>query len=672
MEKDLNRYAYDLQSPKARNRKLSGGKAANLNQLINLGHLVPPGIVVSTLSFDRFLDDNNLRTKIRRSLSRIRLDNHDTISLASRTIKAYIDEALIPDIVRVKVMKLITSKLGETLAVRSSATAEDSRNSSWAGLFDSYLEISKQDVFEYIKKTWASYFNARAISYNLKTYKGIGNYSFAVIVQNMINSEKSGIAFSINPESKDQNKIVIEATAGLGEQLVSGKRKPVALVLDKSRLTLTKSFSPHLKKLLSLNEVTELGSRTKMLERQFKMPVDIEWAIEGKKLFILQVRPITALTKSRGRIAKSTNYPLISDYELTFKVTGLSFLFADMLFEGFKYLNPLFTSLDGKFAQYFSNDKMEYAAQYGLEWLSKSEGFEEYQKEFTQFYNQNAQTMDRIIRAKRINAAASNRFFAILSRLFRYYSKTDNEFTNLTYIYSENNQALKKNLVKLAKFKDHARLWINQTFLAEESQLSQLLQRLSSDFGIDVTTLENYRVSELAELFVGARVPSSKIVSRQLSFSMYLASGKQTYLIGTRSENFIKSINAAEQKSALAEIKGQVANKGPRTVSGVVRVINVDYGNVDSLDREIAQMKKGEILVAEFTAPELMVACKKAKAIITDIGGMLSHAAIVSRELGIPCIVGTANATKALATGDSVMMDFELGVISKIPYGGEI
>ena len=80
---------------------------------------------------------------------------------------------------------------------------------------------------------------------------------------------------------------------------------------------------------------------------------------------------------------------------------------------------------------------------------------------------------------------------------------------------------------------------------------------------------------------------------------------------------------------------------------------------------DIAAMVKGEILVAEFTAPELLLACKKAKAIVTDIGGMLSHAAIVSRELNIPCLVGTGNATHFLQTGDQVMIDFTIGVVHK-------
>ena len=101
-------------------------------------------------------------------------------------------------------------------------------------------------------------------------------------------------------------------------------------------------------------------------------------------------------------------------------------------------------------------------------------------------------------------------------------------------------------------------------------------------------------------------------------------------------------------------------------VKGPVKVITVDYSDISLLNAEIQKMSKGDILVAQTTAPELIVACKKAAAIVTDLGGMLSHAAIVSREFGIPCIVGTEYATQVFKDGDMVEVDAERGIVRKV------
>jgi pyruvate,water dikinase len=111
-------------------------------------------------------------------------------------------------------------------------------------------------------------------------------------------------------------------------------------------------------------------------------------------------------------------------------------------------------------------------------------------------------------------------------------------------------------------------------------------------------------------------------------------------------------------------VSGRVASLGKAI--GPVKIINVDYADLSHLNKEIAKMNQGDILIAETTSPELILACKKAAAIVTDIGGLLSHAAIVSREYGIPCIVGTENATKVFKNGDIVEVNTEKGTVTKI------
>jgi len=136
------------------------------------------------------------------------------------------------------------------------------------------------------------------------------------------------------------------------------------------------------------------------------------------------------------------------------------------------------------------------------------------------------------------------------------------------------------------------------------------------------------------------------------------------YAFGAAAADYIRRIHKHNEDKAEAPIKGQVANRGSKQyVEGKARLIKVDYSDLAAVSKAISAMRKGEILVAEFTAPELVLACEKAAAIITDLGGMLSHAAIVSRELRIPCIVGTDHASHEIQTGDTVILNMDTGEV---------
>jgi phosphohistidine swiveling domain-containing protein len=361
------------------------------------------------------------------------------------------------------------------------------------------------------------------------------------------------------------------------------------------------------------------------------------------------------------------NTPDIDDYELTFKVSGLSFLFTDMLVNGFTYFDPLFASSPRRdFYQYYKNEKVTKALRYGIRWLSKPNGFEEYHKIFSEYYRTNFKVLNKIIVAEKLSPSSVQNFFKILSTIFLFDTRLDNKFTDSAYLHTKNNSTLKKNLELLGKFKNVSRLWINQTFLEEENPLSRFIDKLGRQFSLERSEVENYKITELLQLFDDKRVPHNEIGNRRLSYTIYYSKGQKFYLTGKESGDFIAKIQSKENVPRTSEIKGQVANKRGKVVSGKVRVINVDYGNLKKLNAQMSAMKRGEILVAEFTAPELMVACRKAKAIITDLGGLLSHAAIISRELGVPCIIGTKFATKVLKDGDLVEVDAERGIVRKL------
>ena len=658
------KYIHELLDDISNNFEISGGKGVNLHRLIQLKYNVPSGFIVGSNAFNDFIMENELTLNITQELSNVNVNKHDTIINASRNIQNLILSLEIPIQLKLELDKTLDRYHNQKFAIRSSAAFEDSFEHSWAGQFDSFLDIKLEDIFVYIKKCWASLFNQRALSYQFSAFNKIDALYFAVIIQEMVPSEKAGVAFSVDPTMNDRNRMLIEAIQGHGENMVSGKANTFSATMDKKQCSvISKSFN---ESLLSITELQLICKIVSKIEEQFNYPVDIEWAFYNNILYLLQVRPITTFGNKLLNTETIDQLPNIDDYELTFKVAGLCFLFTDMLCHGFKYLDPLFTSdTEGNFSQYFTNEKMEYAAQFGLRWFGENKGVDKYKNEFSNYYNNNIILLDDIISNEKLSKSSINRFFKILSKFFTYYSKSDNEFTDLAYLLQHTNKNIIENLNQLSKFKDVARVWINNIAIEENSQFSRFCNKISNYFSIERSDLDCYRVNELIQLFDGNKILQKEIVKRKKSFCIFYSSGQQKYISGDDSIAFINKINSKNYAVLSTEVKGKVANKIDKIVSGRAKIINVDYGRLDVMNNAISEMEHGDILIAEFTAPELMEACRKAKAIITDIGGLLSHAAIVSRELGIPCLVGASIATKTFITGDQVIIDFDSGIVRR-------
>ncbi len=180
------------------------------------------------------------------------------------------------------------------VAVRSSATAEDSLSAAWAGQLESYLNTTEKNLLENVKKCWASLYSPRASAY--KSLKGLDKkkISVAVVIQKMIQSEMSGVCFTVHPVTKDKNQMVIEAGYGLGEAIVGGKITPDTYIVDKAKLKNQKSKLQN-KQILSNRQIAKLTKICLKIEKLFKYPQDIEWAFAKSKFYILQSRPITTL-----------------------------------------------------------------------------------------------------------------------------------------------------------------------------------------------------------------------------------------------------------------------------------------------------------------------------------------------------------------------------------------
>tara|TARA_B100001146_G_C16191539_1_gene439365 strand:+ start:176 stop:2797 length:2622 start_codon:yes stop_codon:yes gene_type:complete len=296
---------------------VAGGKGANLGEMTQAGFAVPSGIVVNTGSYDAVVKANNLQDKVLSIASAVLGDNPETSESASEEIKKLFVNAQIPADIEEAIVSSYASLDGENtvVAVRSSATAEDLPDASFAGQQESYLHVQGKDqLLEAVKKCWASLWTARAITYRIKQGIAPEDVSLAAVVQQQINSDISGIAFSLNIQNNYYDEAVINSNFGLGESVVSGQVTPDHFVVNKITNKITEKVINEKQLMLvgkpdggieeqkipdpkapSLTDeqVLEVAKLVTDVETHYKVPMDIEWAIYEGKLYLLQARPIT-------------------------------------------------------------------------------------------------------------------------------------------------------------------------------------------------------------------------------------------------------------------------------------------------------------------------------------------------------------------------------------------
>lgn len=212
---------------------IAGGKGASLGEMTAAGIPVPPGYVVLTDAFEQFLDETDLRQEVRSLLSKVDDKTVHTAEYVSAEIQHLIKRADMPEDVRTAIGAAFNALDTEFVAVRSSATAEDGAENAWAGQLDSFLNTTKETLHENVQKCWASLFTPRAIVYRIEKGLRESHVSVAVVVQKMVESDNSGIAFSVHPVTEDPNQLIIEAGYGLGEAIVSGSITPDSYVVEK-------------------------------------------------------------------------------------------------------------------------------------------------------------------------------------------------------------------------------------------------------------------------------------------------------------------------------------------------------------------------------------------------------------------------------------------------------
>jgi len=310
---------------------LVGGKNANLGEMVNAGIRVPPGFAVTSKAFQQYMEKEALWAHIRETLSDKPPDDIKGIFKAGKEIRECILSTPIPD----EIQEEITAAYGSLcagcgvtdlpVAVRSSATAEDLKEASFAGQQDTYLWIWGNDaVVRATHECWASLFTDRAITYRMRVGFPQDGALISVGIQKMVNARSAGVMFTLDPVTGDSSKITIDANWGFGESIVQGMVCPDSFIVDKKSLSIKQSILGQKDKMyvsngcgtkvqpvpaeqqvvpcISVKEVTEIAKMGLRIEKHYGAPQDIEWAIDKdlpfpENIFSTQARPVTASGK---------------------------------------------------------------------------------------------------------------------------------------------------------------------------------------------------------------------------------------------------------------------------------------------------------------------------------------------------------------------------------------
>ncbi|WP_276814400.1 phosphoenolpyruvate synthase [Desulfurococcus amylolyticus] len=357
-----NKFVLWLEEVRKEDVPLVGGKNANLGEMINAGIPVPPGFAVTAYAFKYFLEKTGLGEKIYGMLRKLDVNNTKELEETTAKIREMIMNQPMPPEVEEEIKKYyieLAKKLGMDpnklrVAVRSSATAEDLPEASFAGQQDTYLNVYGADsVVYHVKRCWASLFTARATFYRVA--QGIPHEKtfMSVTVQKMVNSRSAGVMFTLHPVTGDENVVVIEGSWGLGESVVGGKVTPDEFVVDKKTLSIAEkhinrkifmiTFDPALgknvhlkwddqkgrwvaeegenispplaqvanpdKQALTEEEVRKLAELALLIQRHYGKHMDIEWAIDSDlqfpaNVFIVQARPETVWSTRKAKEAE--------------------------------------------------------------------------------------------------------------------------------------------------------------------------------------------------------------------------------------------------------------------------------------------------------------------------------------------------------------------------------
>ncbi len=625
-----------------------GGKASNLASLLKAGLPVPGGLAIG---LNAFSDDGSLTVAAK-----------DLLSQGISNDRLY--------------------------AVRSSALAEDAEGASWAGQFESYLDTKVEDIITKIELCHNSAKN-RAKAYAQD--KDVGDFNIAVVVQEMLKPEYAGVLFTKDPLT-GKKQLVVEYVEGLGEELVSGRADPVRVNLGENEAA-TAPF-----------DASQLSSLAVNVEKLFGKPQDIEWVSQDNKIWLVQARPITTTQTTRE------GFYLGEPNDLFY--WGPSRAKAMYMSDFFAAVERLFTEMAAdpslpnppKTVALFDDGKMA--------WLNNAKVFGEFtEKTFEAYAKQNRIEQDVTnwkAAAQQLSEATGDELSKRMVEAWYYtefaefslygaevaLSKKLNRFDPQTkqkvwaaFSVPDRQTFLARIDAELASSQNPAEIAIKYPWIQDgydgvagdainyfterlkivgkeaheekdiDTKRKELIDELKlTNDEVDTLTLAR-KLAEFMDDRKAWMIQTRKLITQtigDIEHGWFFKDGKASAISKDDAHQLWQRY--IEFKASTSAVVGIVAsNGGKHFINGEVVVVASPTDVVEN----------GKIIVVPSTSPSYVPLMRNAKALVTDHGGIMSHAAIVAREFNLPCIVGTKQATKILKTGDKIVLDLTKGEVSK-------
>ena len=586
-----------------------GGKADSLLNLKSKGFKVPDFFVVNIDDYKQFLEENNLMEIIKGLLKENQRDES----------KSIIKESEINGKLENKIREKFKKLNSEFVSVRSSALNEDGKNKAFAGQYDSYLNVTQENLIEKIKLCWISFYNSSVNEY----YQSDEVLGMNVIVQKMIDADYAGVAFSVDPTSDTDNYSIIELVKGLGENLVSGKVIPTKFIIRRD----TNHIDLKIGNIDVENEsIEQLEKIVLEIEKEYNCPMDIEYAIKDNITYILQARPITtknsciksfslAITRPKSIIEMEIYYK--GEYEGIKSITRNLYYFRPLFIYNQKhdnveiYYNEVDLEEDPRLIYYYMD----------LDFNKLKKYYD------TTIKNDITYIQNFLLKKITID------FNELLAKIIRVYP-----FISLGQLaghYENITPRLKEFLIH---FRNNYDSIIHD---ACDYMIDMIKEKLPIEYKhyTNFITLEEYL----------NKLPDTDVLEFRKQGFIYF--GK---LYTTQNyKKWLEDNNISIKIDQDVLLTGDVAYS--KSVTGKVCII---YN-----EKDFDRFEKDDILVTPMTVPKFMKVIKMSSGIITDEGGITCHASIIARELKIPCIVGCKNATKVLKNGDLVKIDGATGKI---------
>lgn len=346
------------------------------------------------------------------------------------------------------------------------------------------------------------------------------------------------------------------------------------------------------------------------------------------------------------------------NYYESYRATGVSLLITSILRDLTIGLDMLSIIDKGTFRHYWKNDIA--VAKKAFDICSNEKEFEKYIGLFYTIKDSIRQFCDPCLSKDLLITKDVEDVIELFQKIGDFYVVIDFDDEGYQWLHQNLSEEGKKRLEKLQSLKNDARAELITPVLGSEiSFFNKLVRKMATQLHLDEEILGWYTIEECREAFNNFRVGDNRIEQRKDAVLVYTYKQRKSYIEGTEARNIINNLS----KNKGQDIKGVVAYKSNHPVRGKAKIFKLDYNDSGKLSRFISDFKEGEILVAEVTSPELLPAMKIASAIVTDFGGMMTHAAIISREFKIPCIVNTREATQKITEGMFIEVNTETGVV---------